>query len=313
MMVFCIIDIFVFSGHPASSIVDTIIVVIAFVLEQIIESLQINQIVLTSTESAITNKAVFAYIDLYREIENINRGLIKSLAESQSGLFNHYDLTHKTCNYILKHIGSYVQWQTSECQKLLEERNKLEQSFSDLSSGAERLGAAFAQHEKKLNNSNKAFLYCEKGTALIEDINESFESRYKQTANEFIKHLESVEQQLRKVVTQYSQFKDFMRPYNEKVGVYGARMESTIQLLQKDSDSKRVILENTSNEISKILEDLNDGIEKTLSDADQFLRKNTFVLLKILETYKTDATTPRNLQKILQSWSTSFPVEGAKV
>jgi hypothetical protein len=313
MTVFCLIDIFASPEYSASLLATAIILIIAFVLERIIENTQINPFFSTSSEPVVTNKAVFAYIDLYREIEHINRDLIQKLAESQSGLLNHCELTHKTCNCISKHIDGYVQRQASECQKLLKKRNKLEQSFSDLGLRAEQLSAAFTQYEEKLNNSNKALLYCEKGTSLIEDINESFASRYKQTSNEFIKQMANTEQQLRKVVDQYSRFKDFMRPYSEKVDVYGARIESTIQSLQKSSESKRAVLENTSNEITGTLEDLNGNMDKTLGDVEQFLRKNTSVLSKILETYQTNAATPRELKKILRSWRAFSSVEETKV
>jgi methyl-accepting chemotaxis protein len=312
MVLFCVMDIFVFSKYPTRLLFTTIITTIAFVLERVIESTQLAGSFSTSSESIITNKAVFAYIDLYHEVERINRDLIQQLADSQSGLLSQFEQTQKKINYISEHIDGYVQWQTAECQKLLEERNKLEQFFSDLGLRTEQLCGVFVEYEKKLNNSSKALLYCEKGAVLIEDIQESFVSRYQQTSNEFIRRLDDTENQLRKVVEQYSRFKDHMGPYNEKVAVYGSRIESTIQSLQKSSDSKQAVLENTSNEIIKALGGQNDIMEKTLNDVDQFLRKNIFVLSKILETYRTNAATPRKLKKILRSWQSLSPAEGKK-
>jgi ABC-type transporter Mla subunit MlaD len=302
----------VFLKYSAYLIFTTIIAIIAFALERVIESMPLADGFTSSCEYIVTNKAVFSYIDLYCEIERINRDLIQQLANSQSGLLSQFDQTQKKVNYVSEHIDSYIQWQTAECQKLLEERNKLEQFFSDLGLQANQLSFTFAEYEKRLNNSTDALLYCKKGRMLIEDINESFVSRYKQTSGEFIKRLEDTEQQLRKVVDQYSLFKEHMRPYSEKIDVYGYRMESAIQSFQNTSDLKQAVLENTSNEITKTLEEINGKMGKTLNDVDQFLRKNSFVLSKILETYRTNATTNREFKKILQSWPSLSPTEGTK-
>jgi hypothetical protein len=103
-----------------------------------------------------------------------------------------------------------------------------------------------------------------------------------------------------------------MRPYGEKIDIYGSRMESAIQSLQKSSDLKQAVLENTSNEIARVLEEINGKMGKTLNDADQFLGKNSFVLSKILETYRTNAATSREFKRILQSWPSLSPAEGKK-
>ncbi|MDR3059972.1 MAG: hypothetical protein LBU84_17770 [Prevotella sp.] len=312
LVLFSIIDTFIVQEYSIYLVSTIIIAIIAFALERAIESTKLASSFSSSNEYVVTNKSVFSYIDLYGEVERINRDLIQQLANSQSGLLGQFDKMQKEVNLIPKHIDAYIQWQTAECQKLLEERNKLEQFFSDLGSQAAVLSVVFAKYEKKLNNSTNALLYCEKGTMLIEDINESFVSRYKQTAKEFIKHLEDTEQQLRKVVAQYSPFKEHMRPYSEKLDVYGFRMESAIQSLQKTSDLKQAVLENTSNEITKALEELNGKMGKTLNNVDQFLKKNNFVLSKILETYRTNASTNREFKRIIQSWPSLSPIDGTK-
>jgi hypothetical protein len=312
MMLFCAIDIFAFSRHPIRLLSTTIITIIAFLLERIIEGTQLAGSSLTSSESVIRNKAVFAYIDLYHEVERINRDLIQRLADSQSGLLNQFERTQKKINYISEHIDGYIQWQTAECQKLLEEKNKLEQFCSDLGLKTEQLCIKFKEYEEKLDNSSKALFYCENGETLIEDINESFVSRYKQTSNEFIRRFEGTEKQLRKVVDQYSRFKDHFGPYSEKVSVYNSRIESAIQSLKEGSDLKQSMLKNTCNKIKKTLEEQNSMMGKTLNDVEQFLRKNAFVLSKILETYRTNARTPRELKKIIRSWQPLFLAESKK-
>jgi hypothetical protein len=314
MLVFCVIDIFILPPHPAPLLSAAIIAIVAFVLERIIENTRLAGVAggsSISDEHIITNKAVFAYIDLYREIEHINRDLIKQIAGSQSGLLKQFELTHKKYKLASEHIDGYIQLQITECKKLLEKRNKLEQLFSDLESKVEQFCVIFAQYGKKLDNSSKSLLYYENGTFLVGDINESFVSGYKQASNEIIRHLDETEKQLRKVVDKYSWFKEQLRPVGEKIDVYGARMESALQSLQKGSESKRAVLEDTSNKIAKALEEMNGDMEKTLDGANQFLRKNSFVLSKILETYRTNST-PRELKKILKSWEAFSSVDAEK-
>jgi hypothetical protein len=302
MVGFCAIEIFFLSPDPAPLLYATIIALCAFVLEQVIEHIRPGMEIPAPGEPVMTNKAVFAYIDLYREIERINRDLIEQIALSQSGLLNQFELTQKNYMTTEKHIDGYIQLQDRECKKLLEKRNKLQQLFTDLGDRADQFSVALAQYTKKLEISDKSLFYYEKGAFLIEDINESFASRYKQTSNEISRRLEDTEKQLRKLVDKYSQFKEHFRPLSEKMDLYGARMDSTVKSLQESGESKKAALEDTGNKIAKALEEINDRMEKTLQDTDQFLRKNSFVLSKILETYRTNAFAPRELKKILSSW-----------
>jgi hypothetical protein len=302
MILSCTIDTCAFSKYPIRLLSATVITIIAFLLDRAIEGARLAGGFSASGESVITNKAVFAYIDLYHEVERINRDLIQQLADSQSGLLNQFEQTQKRINSISEHIDGYIQWQTAECQKLLDERNKMEQFFSDFGLKAEQLCIKFTEYEEKLDNSSKALFYYENEEMLIRDVNESFVSRYKQASNEFIRRLEGTEQQLRKAVDQYSNFKYYMGPYSEKIEVYGSRIESAIQSLKNGSDMKQSVLENTCNEIKKNLEEQNSMMEKTLNNAEQFLGKNMAVLSKILDTYRTNTRTPRKLRKILRSW-----------
>jgi methyl-accepting chemotaxis protein len=304
MVAFSIINVFAHPAHPVPLLYVTIIAVIAFILERVIEKTQLAMELPIKSEDIITNKAVFAYIDLHHEIERINRNLIEQISNTQTGLVKQFESAYKKYNLVGKHINEYVQLQIKECKKLLEERNKLEQFISDLESKVEQFSIIFAQYANKLNNSSKSILYYEKGAFLIEDINESFVSKYKQTSNETIKHLEDTEKQLRKVVEQYSRFKEHFRPLNEKVDIYGSRMESAVQSLRESSESKKAVLEDTSNKIVNALEELNNNVVKTLNYTDHYLKKNSFVLSKILETYKINATTPGELKKMIQSWQT---------
>jgi methyl-accepting chemotaxis protein len=310
LVLFSIVDVFIFKIYSIYLITTTIIAIVAFSLERIIEIMQLTQNISPSLENIASNKAVFAYIDLYCEIERINRDLIKQLAGSQSGLLSQFDITKQTLNNISEHVNQYIQWQVAECKTLLEERNKLEQFFTDLNSQANLLCLAFAKYENKLNNSSGALHYCKESKTLVEDINVSFESRYRQTSNEFIKHIENIEQQLRKVVDRCSLFKEYMKPYSEKIDVYGYRMDSTIQSIQGTSNLKQKVLENMSNEIKESLKETNQKIEKTLDDVNQFYKKNNFVLSKILETYPTNITTNKKLKNILKSWPSLSPTEG---
>ncbi|MHC6202381.1 hypothetical protein ACYULU_04210 [Breznakiellaceae bacterium SP9] len=302
MALFSIVDVFALQEHSGYLISTTILAIFAFALERVIERTQLASAGAPAEENIATNKAVFSYIDLYSEVERINRDLLQELAKSQSELLSNFDQTQKKVNETSEHINSFIQWQIADCHTLLQERNNMEQFFTNLGSQAAALCAAFSEYEKKLNNSAAALLYCEKGEILSADIEESFAAMYQQTARELLKRIDETERRLQRVLTQYSSFKDYMRPYNEKLDVYGSRMESTMQSLQKSSDAKQAVLHNTGTEIKQVLDTINDKMENTLLDVDSFLKQNSFVLSLILDTYRGNARSNRDFKKLLESW-----------
>jgi hypothetical protein len=278
------------------------IAIIAIIIEQTIEHTELSKIGVGSPDYGANNTAVFSYIDLYREVEQINLNLINQLSISQTDLLSQSKLTQKETNNILRQINNYVKLQNSECHNLLEKKNDFDNFFDELCTRLDDFCKVFKQYEKKLDNSAKAMTYYDNGQSLTVDISESFQTKYKQSANEFMKRLNDVEQQLRGVVDQYSRFKDYIQPHIENVSVYNAKMDTTLQSLKEEAESKQTILENTSNRIAENVKEMNNNMKETLNNLDQYLNKNSFVLLKILETYKTNILTPRGLKKMLNNW-----------
>jgi methyl-accepting chemotaxis protein len=282
--------------------ITVIIAIAAVVVERLIEYTQFSEFFAMPPDYAANNTAVFSYIDLYREIEKINLGLIRQLSESQSGMLSQFETTNKETNDIMEKIDGYVQLQNAECQKLLERKNDMDNFFGELSGRAEDFCYTFQQYKERLENSSGALTYYAESESLIADINESFQSRYKQSANDFMRRIEDTEYQLRRVVGEYSKFNDFIQPHAQKISVYNARMDSILQALENGIDSKRMMLEKTSKEIAAAVGEANGHINETLMHLNVYLNKNVFVLSKILETYQTSPLTPRRLRKLLKSW-----------
>jgi hypothetical protein len=279
-----------------------IIAIVAIILERIIEYTEFSRLVFRPPDYISTNTAVFSYIDLYREIEKINLSLIDQLSTSQTDLLSQYKLTQKETNNILEQIDNYIKLQNSEAHDLLEKKNIFDDFFEELCTRMESFCLVFKQYEEKLNNSSKAMIYYENSHNLTADINESFRTTYRQSANEFMRRLDDTDRQLRRVVDQYSKFKDYIQPHIEKVSVYNAKMDTTLQSLKKEIESKQTMLENTSNRIGKTVREMHNTMKETLNNLDHYLSKNLFVLSKILETYKTNISTSRELKKILNTW-----------
>jgi hypothetical protein len=248
------------------------------------------------------NTAVFAYIDLYREIEKINLGLIQQLSASQSGMLSQFETTNKETNNIMEMIDNYAQLQNSECQKLLERKNDIDAFFKELSGRVGDFCCLFKQYETKLENSSKALIYYEEGESLMADINESFQSRYKQSANDFMRRLDDMERQLIRIVDEYSKFNNFIQPHMQKISVYNVRMDAVLQSLKNGIDSKQTILEKVSQKIADTIEQGNKNMHETLTHLNLYLSKNTFVLSKILDTYTTNPIAPREFKKALKNW-----------
>jgi hypothetical protein len=300
--IFSIIDMFTLLNGISRLFTTIFIAIISIIIERIIEYTRFNDFFKGLFSYEPNNTAVFAYIDLYREIEKINLGLINKLSISQSSLLSQFETTNKEANFIMGNIDNYVQIQNSECQKLLEIKNNIDNFFNELSKNIEDFCNVFKQYEKKLENSCNALIYYEEGGSLIADINESFQSKFKQSSNDFMRRLDDIEHQLKRIVDEYSKFNNLIQPHTQKISVYNARMDNILQSLKDGIDFKQTKLLNTSKEIAGVIKEANENINETLKLMNLYLNKNTFVLSTIFDTYKDNPLTPYKLKKTLKNW-----------
>jgi hypothetical protein len=278
-----------------------IITIIAIVVEQLLVYLRYNNYIHPNNYE-VNNTAVFAYIDLYREIEKINLGIINQLSISQSSLLSQFELNNNQVYNVVDTINNYVQLQYTECKILLERKNDFDNSFVELKNSVVSFSNIFEQYKNKLENSSKALVYYKESYILISDINESFQSGYKLSSNAFMKRLDDVEQQLKKIVDEYSKLNNFILPHMQNISVYNSRIDTILNYLKNGIDNKQSILKDTSKEISSTIQKMNNDLKETLEHLYLYLEKNAFVLSKILETYKTNPITPRKLKKVLKNW-----------
>jgi hypothetical protein len=300
--VFSIIDMFALYNGTDQLLATIIIAIIAIVIERFIEYTQFSEFFTGPSDYVANNTAVFAYIDLYREIEKINLGLIQQLSTSQAGMLSQFEITNKETNSIMAKIDNYAQLQNSECQKLLERKNDIDAFFKELSERVGGFCSIFTKYEEKLQKSNKALIYFKESESFMADINESFQSKYKQSSNDFMRRLDDTERQLIRIVDEYSKFNNFIQPHMQKISVYNAKMDAILQSLKNGIDSKQTILEKTSKEIAGTVEEANKNMSETLAYLNLYLNKNAFVLSQILDVYKTNPIAPRKLKKALENW-----------
>jgi hypothetical protein len=299
--IFAIVDLFTLSNRMDQLLTTIILAIVAIVIERLVEYARFSWFFAGPSDYVANNAAAFAYIDLYREIEEINLGLMRQLSTSQSNMLSQFETTNKETNSIMERTDQYVQLQNSECQKLLERKNDMDNFFRELSESAMDFCRAFKQYEKKLENSGKALIYYKEGESLLADINESFLSRYKQSANDFMRRLDATEHQLRRVVDEYSDLNDFIQPHAQKISVYNVRMDSILQSLKNGIDYKQLILEDISKKIAIMVKEENGNITETLTHLNSYVNKNTFVLSNVLDVYKTNPLSPRKVKKLLKN------------
>jgi hypothetical protein len=300
--IFSIIDMFTSLNGISRLLTTIVIAVVSIIIEQLIEYERFTGYFKDPVVYEHDNTAVFAYIDLYREIEKINLGFIQQLSISQSNLLSQSETTNKEANFIMENINNYVQIQNSECQKLLEIKNDLYYFFNDLNINVKNFCDLFTQYEEKLRNSYDALIYHEESGTLIAEIKNSFESKFRKSSNGFMERFDYIENQLKRIVDVYSGFNYLITTHMEKIKVYNWNMDNVLQLLNKGIDFKQKELVDTSKEIADFVKGTNEKMNKTLTYLNLYLNKNTFVLSKIFNTYKVNPLTPRQLKKVIQNW-----------
>jgi len=143
--IFSIIDMFTLFKGISQLFTSIFIAIISIIIERLIEYTRFTDFYKDSINNEPNNTAVFAYIDLYREIEKINLGLIQQLSVSQSNLLSQFETTKKESNFIMENIDNYVQIQYSECQKLLVIKNNIDYFFNELIKNIEDFCNIFKQ------------------------------------------------------------------------------------------------------------------------------------------------------------------------
>ena len=300
--VFSVIDMFASLNGISRLFTPIVIAVVSVIIEWLMEYERFTGYFKGPVVYEHDNTAVFAYIDLYREIEKINGGLIQRLSTSQSDLFSQFETTNKETNFIMENINNYTQLQNSECQNLLEIKNDIYSFFNDLSINIRDFCNIFKQYEEKLENSCNALVYYEKGGSLLADINESFESKFMQSTRDFTRQLEHIEQQLKRIVEEYSKFNNLIKPHTLTIGHYNDRMDIVLQSLRNGIDTRQTILVDKSKEIADSVKEANNDLNETLEKLNSYLTRNMFVLSKIFNTYKVNPLTPREVKKVIKNW-----------
>jgi len=300
--IFSIIDMFTFLNGISRLLTTIVITVISVIIERFIEHGQFTEYFKGPFAYEANNTAVFAYIGLYSEIEKINRELIQQISISQSGLLSQFEMTNKETNFIMENINNYVQIQNSECQQLLEIKNDIYIFFNELSLNIRDFCSVFKQYENELEYSCNALKYYEKGESLLEDINESFKSKFEQSSNKFTGRIDDIERKLLRIVDGYSEFNNLIQSHTERIKFYHPRMENVLQSLQKGIDTKQSILVDKSREIADSVKEANNDLNDTLKKLNSYLNNNIFVLSKIFNTYKVSPLTPRELKKVIKNW-----------
>ena len=300
--VFSVIDMFISLNGINRLLTAIVIAVISIIIERLIEYERFTGYFKCPVVYEHDNTAVFAYIDLYREIEKINLEFIQQLSISQSNLLSQSETTNKEANFIMENINNYVQIQNSECQKLLEIKNDLYYFFNDLNINVKNFCVLFTQYEEKLRNSYDSLIYHEESGPLIAEIQNSFESKFRKSSNDFMGRFDNIESQLKGIVDVYSDFNYLITNHMEKINVYNRNMDNVLQLLNKGIDFKQKELVDKSKEIAGFVKGTNEEMNKTLSHLNLYLKKNTFVLSKIFNTYKIKPLTPRQVKKVIENW-----------
>jgi len=304
--IFATMDIFVYLNGTYQMLNTIIIAVFVIILERFIEHLQFHNSLIVYNEYQPNNTAVFAYIDMYREIENINLELLKQIKNSESGILSQFNENEALIKSIMDKIDSYLLMQNNECQLLLTRKNSIFDMLNALSNKAAGFNYEFGQFDNKLKNAGKALHYYENSESLIVDIKESFSTRYKQSANELIKRIDDTEQQLKKIVDEFTGLNDYIQPHMQKINVYNIRIDTVLQSLKESRDNKYSMLENTSTKIAETVNDAGKNLNETLGYLNLFLQRNSFVLKKILESYEENPAAPHELKDIIKNWPAAF-------
>ena len=299
---FSIIDMFTLLNGTSQLITTVIIAIISIIIERLIENTKFSEFFKGSFNSEPDNTAVFAYIDLYREIEKNNLGIIQQLSASQTNLLSQFETTNKEANLIMENISNYAQIQNSECHKLLEVKNEIDYFFNELSENTKKFCDLFTRYEKKLDNSHKALIYYEESESLIDEVNISFASKFKQSSNNYMGRFDVIEHQIRRVIDEFSKFNELITHNIERVKSYHWNMENIFQSLENEIDSKQTIILIRSKELAGMVKETNNNINDTLKNLNSYLNRNTFVLSKIFNTYKVNPLTPRELKKVIKNW-----------
>jgi len=296
--------IFVFTLNlPVYNIIISIILAIAaIIIERVIEYTQYKKYFNDTSGYIDNNTAVFAYIDLYSEAAKISLDLIKQLSESQSNLLKQSENTNENINNILEKVSDYSDLQNNECRELLYKKNDLINFYDEFGNSAAKFSEEYVQYREKLANSSSALEYYKESESLTADINESFISGYKRTANDFVRRIDDSEKQLRKIVDEYSKFNNLIQPHMQTVNNYNIRMDTALKSLQNGINSKQERLVNTSNEISGNITEAGKCIQDTLSNLNNLLDSNKTILSQVLDTCKANPAVPQELKKIYKNF-----------
>ncbi|MDR2194419.1 MAG: hypothetical protein LBP19_08145 [Treponema sp.] len=258
-----------------------------------------------SASPAWEYKADFAYIDTDHEIRKINATLLSAISETEERFQKQANGTTAALDYVNEAIKTYLALQKEECSHLLTEKKRCEAAFNALGVAAHTVKTSFEQFASKLDYSAAALRYCGESEALLKDIHLSFKDSFAQNRmvdEELMKNIDAILSNLHALTFKCAAIQSFPKAYTDAIGNYSVKMEAALKSFEDNNKTKQETIATMCGECARIVSGEYEEMRHILQAVAKYLHKNTFVLTKILETYKNAGLHKRELEALIQQY-----------
>jgi len=260
--------------------------VIAFLVDWLIEFLNAKRNLNIETETTQDSRPIFSLMQIYTDIKINNQCAIKNLVEKQNVSRGSMEASINHINNLVDVLINYVTIQTSECRKLLKNKNNCEYIFEEMEKNAIICNNAFTEYEKNLSNINASFQYCMNGLELISDMKNSLKDLFTHNSFTIMHEIDNINSTINSVSIKCGSFKDYVKLLFDKIELFANRIEMIKNALNERNNkdiSISIDLENAIGNISQSINFFENALEKIAGINFTYMNKNVFVLTNILK------------------------------
>ncbi|GMO38911.1 MAG: hypothetical protein Ta2B_18400 [Termitinemataceae bacterium] len=258
----------------------------------------------------------FAYIAAFTDITKSNSETISNIFERQKHIQDQVYTSAKELEKVSEAFNNFAALQNEQCTTLLNGKQNCNKMFDKLSGTSKMLNDSFLDFISKIDSSAASLEYCVASDALLTDINTSFKEVFDKNRfveRELMQKIETILSQSMLSARKIENMQSFPKTYSEAIGLYSTKMESAINSFEEKNKTHQIELTKICKEYLTAVLEQNNDLKNIFIPSKDYLLKNTFVLGKILETYKNSSLNQTQLAKILTLYDNTKKIIGIEI
>ena len=190
---------------------------------------------------------IFILLKHYYDIKTKNQQTYNELLKNINSITESIKDKRNAVALASTQIDEFFRIQKNECTSIIEKRDDLLLSLSNIEKNIQKCNGAFNLFIQKLDSSNASIKYCTNSEILLADIKNTFQLEYRYQAEYVNGEISNIVNEINNVSYKCGQFAKLFSLFDRIIQLYSNRIESSMNynaLAYYDPETKKRVLLN---------------------------------------------------------------------